>query len=273
MAKALVIKGANFSENKLATITLDEAVPCTGITLDKAASSIDGIGTTDTLTATVSPSECTEVVSWATSDDSVATISNGIVTAVGIGTATITATCGSYSATCAVTVTATPDYVLVAGYIPERRSSDGPAATTGKKTDSTNHNHILALNSVDTSIYPIESKTDVDTSPWRFVPILIPDGVSAIKISTTDETTTIKTRILFFNRNAKETVSNTGALCLDGKTAVGGFDQSTWETTQTIEVPSTSGVNSFGGLVYLKESSGNAYEDYADLINVEFLTD
>lgn len=42
---------------------------------------------------------------WTTSDASVATVENGVVSAVSVGTATITATAGSVSATCVVTVT------------------------------------------------------------------------------------------------------------------------------------------------------------------------
>ena len=58
------------------------------------------------LSATISPSNADVVkVSWATSDGSVATVSNGKVTAVKEGSATITATAGEKSATCAVTVT------------------------------------------------------------------------------------------------------------------------------------------------------------------------
>ena len=45
-------------------------------------------------------------VEWSTSDASVATVSNGVVTAVGAGTATITAKAGDATATCDVTVKA-----------------------------------------------------------------------------------------------------------------------------------------------------------------------
>lgn len=277
MAKALVIKGANFSDNRVAKITIGERVPCTGITLNKSSLSFDDINITETLTASVTPYDCTDDIVWTSGDDSTASVSsNGVVTANNIGATTITATCGTFSATCSVSIAIKPDYVLVAGYIPERRSSDGPAATTGKKVPegTTSSNHILATNSDSTSIYPIESKAEVDTSPFRFVPIKIPSGTTNIRISTVDGTTTIKTRLLFFNRNAQETLTNIGALCLDGKTAVGGFDQADWAVSQTVPVSAVSGVNSFGGLVYLKNVSNTSLTvDYSDLINVEYLTD
>lgn len=276
MAKALVIKGADFSENKVAKITVAERVPCTGITLNKSSLSFDDISITETLIASVTPYDCTDAIVWSSSNDSIVTVStNGVVTAQDVGTATVTATCGTFTATCSVNISIHPDYVLVAGYIPERRSSDSPAATTGKKSSegTPSSNHILATNSDSTSIYPIESKADVDTSPFRFVPIKIPSGTTNIRISTVDGTTTIKTRLLFFNRNAQETLANIGALCLDGKTATGGFDQADWAVSQTVPVSAVSGVNSFGGLVYLKNVSNTSLTvDYSDLINVEYLT-
>jgi len=105
MARTLIIKNADFSVNKVATVEIEEDVPCTGITLDESTLSITSIGGTDTLTATVTPIDTTDSVIWSTSDANVATIEGGVVTAIGCGTATITATCGSFSATCAVTIT------------------------------------------------------------------------------------------------------------------------------------------------------------------------
>ena len=70
----------------------------TSITLEK--------GKTQTITATVSPSNATnKTVTWTTSNSSVATVSNGKITAKGAGTATITAkTANGKTATCKVTV-------------------------------------------------------------------------------------------------------------------------------------------------------------------------
>ncbi len=59
---------------------------------------------TGTLTATTDPVGLT--VAWTSSDDTVATVANGVVTGVAAGSATITATVGSVTATCTVTVTA-----------------------------------------------------------------------------------------------------------------------------------------------------------------------
>ena len=83
-------------------------VAVTGVTVSPTSDSI-AVGETLTLTATVAPEDATnKSVTWGTSDDSIATVSDaGVVTGVAAGTATITVTTvdGSFTATCEVTVT------------------------------------------------------------------------------------------------------------------------------------------------------------------------
>ena len=84
-------------------------VPVTSVTLNKNELDLD-TGDTETLTATVAPNNASyKTVSWTSSNDSVAEVDNtGKVTAVGAGSATITATADGKSDTCAVTVTTPP---------------------------------------------------------------------------------------------------------------------------------------------------------------------
>lgn len=92
-------------------------VPVTGITLDKSSASLLP-GDTLSLTGTVTPSNATnKAITWTSSSSQIATVSNGLVTAVAAGTATITATTadGSYKATCAVTVNNPPPAVITVG--------------------------------------------------------------------------------------------------------------------------------------------------------------
>ena len=99
--------------NKTATcnVTVTEKAPTiinvTGVTLDQTTVSLEE-GSNTTLTATVAPANATnKAVTWKSSDDSVATVDNGKVTAVKAGIATITVTTadGNKTATCKVTVT------------------------------------------------------------------------------------------------------------------------------------------------------------------------
>lgn len=79
-------------------------VECTGITLNETTLTFNNIGEDSTLIATVTPTNTTDNISWLSSDSSVVTVDNGIVTAVSKGNAQITASCGSYNAVCNITV-------------------------------------------------------------------------------------------------------------------------------------------------------------------------
>ena len=67
-------------------------VAVTGVTLDKSEAALK-IGETATLKATVAPENATNKnVSWTSSDEAVATVKDGVITAVAAGKATITVT-------------------------------------------------------------------------------------------------------------------------------------------------------------------------------------
>lgn len=80
--------------------------PMTGISLNKTTLSLNK-GQTATLTASKVPLDATDTtpITFSSSNESVATVDgNGLVTALANGETTITATCGSFTATCKVTV-------------------------------------------------------------------------------------------------------------------------------------------------------------------------
>ena len=81
--------------------------PATEITLDQTAVSLDLCGTKSaTVIATVAPDDSTDTLTWTSSNTAVATVSNGVITAVKPGTATVTVSANdNVSATCQITVT------------------------------------------------------------------------------------------------------------------------------------------------------------------------
>ena len=82
------------------TVTLDVQ----SVSISPTTLVMTKLGETAQLTATVQPEGAGEAV-WSSSDEAVATVSSeGLVAAVGRGTATITATAGEKTATCEVTV-------------------------------------------------------------------------------------------------------------------------------------------------------------------------
>ena len=81
--------------------------PTTGITLSHVNYTFNAIGESVQLTATVSPENATNKnVKWASSNESICIVNNGLVIGVGEGTAVIIATTedGGHMATCVITV-------------------------------------------------------------------------------------------------------------------------------------------------------------------------
>jgi uncharacterized protein YjdB len=132
------------SNGKTATCSITVYnVYATGVTLNKTSLTLEA-GESETLTAAVAPSNTTDkTVTWKSSDETVATVQGGVVTAVGAGTATITvSTTNVKTATCVVTV---------------------PAATTGDEGDD--NTTPPAGNEGDNTTPPAGNEGDNTTPP------------------------------------------------------------------------------------------------------------
>lgn len=173
MSKALVIKDADFSTNKLAVISYGN-VPCTDVSFSSSTIDVTDMSPVQ-LSYTVTPEDTTDTISFSSSDESVATVSNGVLTPVGIGETTITVSCGNCSDTATVTIaiTATPYYAWAA-----------PNATDG-----------LGIYSVKTNWYQMTAFGQGDqASDFELVPttsdrianpyaIKIPQNATKVKVS------------------------------------------------------------------------------------------
>ena len=79
------------------------SVSCESISLSKSSLTFS-TKQSQTLTATLTPSNTTDPVYWSIDKSSIASIADGVITPISDGTATVTAACGTKSATCAITV-------------------------------------------------------------------------------------------------------------------------------------------------------------------------
>lgn len=85
-----------------------EDIPATSITLSETSLEIEQYKQA-TLTATLEPANATTEIVWTSSDEKIVIVDNGQLNAVGVGSATITASAGEgISATCEVTVKSVP---------------------------------------------------------------------------------------------------------------------------------------------------------------------
>lgn len=259
MAKTLIIKGANFLANKLDTVLFD-TIPCTGISLDNQTLSIN-FGSTGTLTATVTPANTTDQITWSSSDTSVAAVSNGVVAANDIGQATITATCGSYSATCTVTVVAIMSGLnLPKVYIGGSTTYSG---SNGVGYVETNARGGSMLGTAGT--LRIDDHIDYSTD---YYPYPIPQSAKRIKITKTSSSFNVSL-IQLYSLEAASTAYNTCAQLVDKITSVSFTDN-----VYIGEIPQHDGYPTIDGIaIGLYGASGGYQFSDSDFenITVEFL--
>lgn len=126
------------------TVKVDNTNPpskikVTGITLNKTEVSLTRSGAKETLTATVYPTNATnQGVKWHSDKTSIATVNNGVVTAVRTGTATITATTedGKFVASCTITVKIPSSSSNSSSSSSSNRPTNRPSSSTSDKGSS-----------------------------------------------------------------------------------------------------------------------------------------
>ncbi len=124
-----------------------------GITLSQTEISLNK-GRTVVLTATVAPENAADkTVIWSSSNEKVATVSDGTVTAVSKGTATVTAKAGDKTATCTVTVKVpaskvtlnTKQIYMVKGKSVNVKATVTPSDTTDRTSWSTSNKKVATV--------------------------------------------------------------------------------------------------------------------------------
>ena len=105
MSYALKIPNVTFSAVAVDQVTYIVPVPCTAISLNPSSLTFDTFEESKQITASLTPVNTTDTLVWTSSNENVVTVANGVVTIHGIGTATITATCGEQNATVSVSAT------------------------------------------------------------------------------------------------------------------------------------------------------------------------
>jgi uncharacterized protein YjdB len=147
------------------TVTVQNpVVPVTGVTINKSTTSLT-VGGSETLTATVSPSNATnQTVVWTSNNPAVASVDGGTVNFVGVGSAVITVTTqdGGFTATCAVTVNAVEPVppVPVFDGLAEEYTAGSPAVPLKVKGVGSEHLTIFKVNGQVTGTFNPATKGD-----------------------------------------------------------------------------------------------------------------
>ena len=138
---------------------VDTDIPVASVALSPASLDLE-TGKQATVKATVTPKNATEPsIKWMSSAEGVASVKDGIVTAVSAGEATITALAGECSATCRVKVTdPIPPYVEVTSVALDRKSRLLPVGSSFSLTAT-----VLPFDATDPSVVWSSSDDGVAT--------------------------------------------------------------------------------------------------------------
>lgn len=172
MAKTLIIKGADFSGHYVEQVSFSD-VPCTGVSLNKSTTTLENTTSTETLIATVTPANTTDNIIWLSSNNDIVSVNNGVISAVGLGTATITVQCGDFSATCEVTCEGVVDFKYSIGAWIGLANNNNDYITVS----DTSANNAFSIGASAGTYHATRQETD---DGWLY-PIIIPKNAAVIK--------------------------------------------------------------------------------------------
>lgn len=212
------------------------AVPATSLDITEESATVK-VNELVQLNATVAPDNTTDKIVWASSDETVAKVSaSGVVYGIKAGTATITATAGSFSDTCPVTVEAAATY--------SNKSIDLSTASYTTNTNDKlewNDNELGVIkfeknNGTNvTNYYPGGGKTETRVYSKNTLTFTAKEGVSFSRIEFTASSTSYATAL------GKSTLSNAVIFVSGTKVIVQVIDST---KPVVITVTATSGLKS-----------------------------
>ncbi len=235
----ITVTADNNGETATCTVKVSK-VGVTGITLNAASGSLKK-GEKVTLTPTVAPDNATNKdITWSTSNDKVATVLNGVVTAVGQGSAVITATSADNAAvTAAYNLTVTdPTTNGPAAKIPATSVSiKKPSSTTLKKGKTLTLTAIMApANTTDTLSWKTSNPKIATVTAGKVK--AVNKGTATITVTTTSGKTasikiTVKVPATKVKLSKKKATLKVGkSLKLKAKmTPANSTDKLTWKTS------------------------------------------
>ena len=183
-------------------------IPVSSIVLDRAEIAMNS-GETMTIIATVSPSDATDKsVFWSSSNESVATVQEGVVTALAGGTSIITASSGDVSESCIVRVSVPAISISLSKYNNRRPEVLGrefrltatvrPYNTTDSVEWKSADSGIVSFNSMETHYYGVWQETSVYVTANKVGTVMITAKCgtqeASMSITITNDTGNIRDR-------------------------------------------------------------------------------
>ena len=261
MAKTFVVSGVNYANSAFDVVSLSGSTPCTAIELSASTATVSNlVDGSITLTATVTPSNTTDSISWQSSDETIVSVSGGALTAIAPGTATITVTCGSCSATCTVTsrIFLVENFAKVAGLWAGCDNYYKAGGNGLPYTDPSDSRGLIVATTGTLSLYNSQ-----------YYPVMIPSNTTKVRV---DAGSSGLKGANFIACSSKQAVSgqSTVALAIEGVTAsVSGTISDFTVPVEDSDIPDVD----CAVIVLIDPNYGTVTDEMLASVTVEFLAE